>query len=388
VSTPQRYQFLDLYRGLIVLFMLEGHVVRALLQPAFQATPAFELHEIFHGITAPGFLFGAGFTFAIATQRKWDELSAWSAGLLRRLWRMVLLVAIGYLLHIPYFSLRKTIAESTPEQWDTVLAFDVLQCIGVTLFFLRLLFVIVRSETMFLSVVAALLAVIVAGTPLVWEPASTESLPRWLAMAVHGRQGSVFPLFPYAAFIFAGVLVSWEFLRFAERGNEAKFMKLLAFSGVGLVVSGSVWDILPYQLYPSYDFWFTSPAYVLIRLGILVLLLAGLWFFEAHVRHRERHDLWMPRWLITLGVESLFVYIVHLVILYGWVVNADQNLEEWWGLRLTLGESILVFIALTLVLALAARLWHYAKKRHPILMQGVYWWLGLVVVWELVSRPY
>jgi len=157
---------------------------------------------------------------------------------------------------------------------------------------------------------------------------------------------------------------------------------------VGLVVSGSVWDILPYQLYPSYDFWFTSPAYVLIRLGILVLLLAGLWFFEAHVRHRERHDLWMPQWLITLGVESLFVYIVHLVILYGWVVNADQNLEEWWGLRLTLGESILVFIALTLVLALAARLWHYAKKRHPILMQGVYWWLGLVVVWELVSRPY
>jgi len=388
VSTPQRYQFLDLYRGLIVLFMLEGHVVRALLQPAFQATPAFELHEIFHGITAPGFLFGAGFTFAIATQRKWDELSTWSAGLLRRLWRMVLLVAIGYLLHIPYFSLRKTIAESTPEQWDTVLAFDVLQCIGVTLFFLRLLFVIVRSETMFLSVVAALLAVIVAGTPLVWEPASTESLPRWLAMAVHGRQGSVFPLFPYAAFIFAGVLVSWEFLRFAERGNEARFMKLLAFSGVGLVVSGSVWDILPYQLYPSYDFWFTSPAYVLIRLGILVLLLAGLWFFEAHVRHRERHDLWMPQWLITLGVESLFVYIVHLVILYGWVVNADQNLEEWWGLRLTLGESILVFIALTLVLALAARLWHYAKKRHPILMQGVYWWLGLVVVWELVSRPY
>ncbi len=388
MSTPQRYQFLDLYRGLIVLFMLEGHVVRTLLQPAVQATPAFELHEIFHGITAPGFLFGAGFTFAIATQRKWDELSTWSVGLLRRLWRMVLLVAIGYLLHIPYFSLRKTIAESTPEQWDTLLAFNVLQCIGVTLFFLRLLFVIVRSETMFLSVVATLLAVIVAATPLVWEPAFAESLPRWLAMAVHGRQGSVFPLFPYAALIFAGVLVSWEFLRFAERGNEARFMKLLAFSGVGLVAAGYAWDAMPYQLYPSYDFWFTSPAYVLIRLGILVLLLAGLWFFEAHVRHRERHDLWMPQWLITLGVESLFVYIVHLVILYGWVVNADQNLEEWWGVRLTLGKSILVVIALTLVLALAARLWHYAKKRHPILMQGVYWWLGLVVVWEFISRPY
>ena len=368
--------------------MLEGHVVRALLQPAFQATTAFELHEIFHGITAPGFLFGAGFTFAIATQRKWEELRTWSVGLLRRLWRMVVLVAIGYLLHIPYFSLRKTIEESTPEQWDTFLAFNVLQCIGVSLFFLRLLLVLVRSETIFLSLVATLLAVIVAATPLIWGSSIPESLPRWLAMAVDGTQGSVFPLFPYAAFIFAGVLVSWEFLRYAEQGNEARFMKLLASGGVGLVAAGYAWDVLPYQLYPSYDFWFTSPAYFLIRLGILVLLLAGLWFFEARVRHRERHDLWMPQWLITLGVESLFVYIVHLVILYGWVVNADHNLEAWWGLRLTLGESILAFIALTLVLVLAARLWRFAKKQHPILMQGVYWWLGLMVVWEFVSRPY
>lgn len=388
MSIPQRYQFLDLYRGLIILFMLEGHVLRALLQPAFQATKAFELHEIFHGITAPGFLFGAGFTFAIATQRKWDQLITWSKGLFRRLGRMVLLVMVGYLMHIPYFSLRKTVEESTPEQWDAFLAFDVLQCIGVSLLFLRLLFVVVRSETLFLSCVTALLAAIVAATPLVWESAFIRSFPRWLAMAVHGTQGSVFPLFPYAAFILAGVLVSWGFLHFFEQGKEARYMKLLALTGIGLVAAGYVWDILPYRLYPTYDFWFTNPAYFLIRLGILVCLLAALWFFEARVRHREIHDVWMPQWLTTLGVESLFVYIVHMLILYGWVVNADVNMEAWWGLRLNLGESLLVFIGLALVLYPAARLWRYLKKQHPVLMQGVYWWVGLVLVWELLTRPY
>lgn len=388
VSKPQRYQFLDLYRGLFVLFMLEGHVLRALLQPAFQATKVFELHEIFHGITAPGFLFGAGFTFAIATQRKWDQMIGWSWGLLRRIGRMVVLIAIGYLMHIPYFSLRKTIEESTPEQWDAFLAFDVLQCIGVTLLFLRLLFVIVRSETIFLSSVATSLALVVAVTPLIWEPEATEPLPRWLTMALNGRQGSVFPLFPYAGFILAGVLVSWEFLRCAEQGNEARFMKLLVLVGVGFVAVGFAWDIIPFQVYPTYDFWFTSPAYFLIRLGILMLLLAGLWLFEAHVRHREVHDVWMPQWLITLGVESLFVYIVHMVILYGWVINPEFNIERWWALRLNLGESILAFAGLTLVLYPAARLWRYLKKRHPVLMQGVYWWMGLVLVWELATRPY
>lgn len=388
MTKPQRYQFLDLYRGLIVLFMLEGHVLRALLQPAFQATKAFELHEIFHGITAPGFLFGAGFTFAIATQRKWAELITWSRGLLRRIGRMVVLIAVGYLIHIPYFSLRKTIEESTPEQWDAFLAFDVLQCIGVSLLFLRLLFVIVRSETLFLAGVAVSLATTVAATPLVWESQFVESLPRWLAMAVSGSQGSVFPLFPYGAFILAGVLVSWEFLRYAEQGNEARFMRLLALAGVGCIAAGYAWDIIPYQLYPKDDFWFTSPAYFLIRLGILVLVLAGLWFFEARVRHREIHDVWMPQWLITLGVESLFVYIVHMLVLYGWVVNADVNMEAWWGLRLNLGESILVFIGLTVALYLVARLWRYLKKQHPVLMQGVYWWIGLMLAWELVTRPY
>ena len=72
--------FLDLYRGIIVLFMLEGYVVRELLNTESKTTYLFALHEIFYDITAPGFLFGAGFTFAIATQQRWgpsDCIHTW-----------------------------------------------------------------------------------------------------------------------------------------------------------------------------------------------------------------------------------------------------------------------------------------------------------------------
>jgi hypothetical protein len=119
-----------------------------------------------------------------------------------------------------------------------------------------------------------------------------------------------------------------------------------------------------------------------------MLLLAAFWFFEAHVRHREVYDVWMPRWIITLGVESLFVYIVHLLILYGWVLNADYNMEAWWGMRLTLFEALVAFVGLTALLSPAAHLWHYLKKQHPVMLRGVYWWMGLVVLWELLTRPY
>jgi uncharacterized membrane protein len=388
VSKPQRYEFLDLYRGLIVLFMLEGHVFRALMQPALQATKAFELHEIFHGITAPGFLFSSGFTFAIATLRKGDVLIRWSAELWRRLGRLIVLIAVGYLMHIPYFSLRKTLEESTADQWTAFLAFDVLQCIGLSLLCLRLLFVLVRSETLFLASIAVLLAGVVAVTPLVWDKECTARIPLWLAMALNGVHGSTFPLFPYAGFVLAGVLVSWQFLRAAEREGERRFMKHLTLLSIGLIASGYAWDISPLQLYAVDDFWFTSPAYFLIRLGILMLLLAAFWFFEAHVRHREVYDVWMPRWIITLGVESLFVYIVHLLILYGWVLNADYNMEAWWGMRLTLFEALVAFVGLTALLSPAAHLWHYLKKQHPVMLRGVYWWMGLVVLWELLTRPY
>jgi hypothetical protein len=40
--------------------MLEGHVLRELLTPDLKATQFFAFHEVFHGVTAPRFLFGAG----------------------------------------------------------------------------------------------------------------------------------------------------------------------------------------------------------------------------------------------------------------------------------------------------------------------------------------
>jgi uncharacterized membrane protein len=383
-----RYRFLDLYRGIIVLCMLEGHVIRELLGADSKATYIFTLHEIFHGVTAPGFLFGAGFTFAIATQRRWTQSLTCTPGFFRRVWRATLLILVGYALHFPFLSLRKTLGEATSAQWNTFFLFDVLQCIGIGLLLMRLLLITVKREKLFLLFLTFLLFTIVYVTPLFWTAHIQQILPLIISSAVNGFTGSPFPLFPFMGFLLAGTCVSWLFLRAAQDGFEEIFMKWLMCAGALLVLVGFFLDILPVHTYKECLFWNTSPNYFWMRLGILFLMLSGLWFLEDSFASHSDSIAWMPKWLTILGVESFFVYIAHLLILCGWVTNAEFNLRWWWGGKLTVAESILVFTVLTLVMIPGSFLWRYLKKQHSILMAGIFWWMGFCVVWSFLFNPY
>ena len=310
--------------------MLEGHVLRELLSPDIRATQLFAYHEIFHGVTAPGFLFGAGFTFAIATQRKWQQAITFNESFLKRVWRAISLILVGYSLHFPYLSLSKTLEQATSTQWNAFLIFDVLQCIGLGLLTMRLLLFFLKREDIFIGSLLGLLLSIVYLTPLVWMKNTQNSLPLWFLSALNGLAGSPFPIFPYVGFLVAGTLVSWLFLRAAQEGREEFVVKRMILGGITLVLCGYVSDAFPVQTYPDYNFWNTSPNFFWIRLGMLLLMLGGLWYLEDFLARHSNIKIWMPQWLIILGVQSLFVYIAHLLILCGWVTNVELNLR-WWG---------------------------------------------------------
>lgn len=377
--------------------MLEGHVVRALLTREAQNTPLFIFHEMVHGITGPGFLFGAGFAFAIATQRRWEYLVTFSPALLRRIWRLLLIITAGYILHIPFFSLYKTLTESSSTELIAFFSFGVLQCIGLTLLGLRLLLVLLRSEKVFIQVIAALMLAVVYVTPLVWNPDFGSTMPLVVQMSLHGLKDSPYPLFPYAGFVFAGTIVAWQYLRKAQEGSEGKFIKNLALLGIFLVAAGIGIDLLPYSTYPTYEpathlalvksFWFTSPNFFWIRLGVLFLLMSGLWFFESLVQHREDSDIWMPQWLIVLGIESFVVYVTHLFILYGWAIPYP-NLTTLWGFKLQLVESLMVFFVLAVAMVLVSKVWRTVKKQHAVIMNAVYWYVGAMFLYYFITNPY
>ena len=56
-----RELYIDVFRGLMALVMVQGHVFDTLLNPAARAEPWYMFQQVFHGSTAPGFLFASGF---------------------------------------------------------------------------------------------------------------------------------------------------------------------------------------------------------------------------------------------------------------------------------------------------------------------------------------
>jgi hypothetical protein len=388
VDRPHRYAFLDLYRGLIVVFMLEGHLVRQLMGIAWQEGPIFRAHEFVHGLTAPGFLFGAGFTFAIATQRKAHVLSAWSWPFLRRMWRAVLLILIGYALHLPFFSLVKSYNEADHAQWASFLQFDVLQLIGVSLILLRSLYLVTRYDRQFLALITSIGLSVVLLTPSVWNGETVRGGLTWWSTAVSGWYGSPFPVFPNLAFVLAGVVSSWGFLQARQADAERLYMQRLFLAGGAMVAGGWLLDLAPMGFTERVDFWTTAPSFFWMRLGLLLMGMGALWLLENSVVGRPAERMVMPRWLTTLGIESLFVYIVHLLLLYGSVLNPSMNMSVWLGRNMSPLEAGVWVVPFVVVSVLAARWWHRLKKRHGPWMQMAYWWMGLSVAGELVLRAY
>src|SRR6266508_2188962 len=121
----KRELYIDAFRGLMALVMVQGHVCDALLTPAARAEPWYVFQTMFHGSTAPGFLFASG--FVVGLPRAPLSLKA----SLRRARRMLFVLGVAYALHLPYFSLWKTRLEATPRELAALYACDALQVIAV-----------------------------------------------------------------------------------------------------------------------------------------------------------------------------------------------------------------------------------------------------------------
>ncbi len=383
-STPPgagRYLFIDLFRTIIIVLMLEGHVLRQFLPPESQSTFAFFLHEIFHGITAPAFLFGAGLTFVISSHRRWTEFHHWSDELERRVRRILMIFLIGIFLHLPFFSFRKTLLEATPADFLVLFQSDVLTCISAGLLVLHLILFFFRSEDRFHGAVVTLLILIVLLTPIVWDVNFLHFTPILFAQLSNSLHGSPFPLFPFLGYLFAGVAVSRKFIVAVEAGAVPRFMKKLALGGALCVAAGLLSTAIPFSIYQTYNFWYTSPSYFLIRLGLLFVLAPAVWLAGERVGSRIQP-------LLILGKESLFVYVLHLLVLYGSVINPKLNMAVLLPGRLGLAESIGLFVGLAVLMYAAATLWQALKKNHPAAYRYVQAAVGVAVLFLFFIRDY
>ncbi len=140
---------------------------------------------------------------------------------------------------------------------------------------------------------------------------------------------------------------------------------------------------IPFLSAEESQYWGVSPNFFWMRIGILFIVLSILWFIEERLPHAV-----FPMWVTDLGVESFFVYIFHLLILYGWVINADCNIQSLLGSSLSFSLSFFVAVAFLPWMVFGAHVWRWLKKRHSILHRGLLVGMGLTVLYAFLFHPY
>lgn len=358
VPSP-RYIFVDRLRGWAVIIMIETHVVNALLNSTLRRTFPQEVLDFFNGLVAPSFLFCAGFAFAIASIRKWHEYTRFELPARRYARRLLFVLAIGYSLHLPFFALHRLLTLQDRESWISFFQVDILQTISVSLLSLLALAILIRRQRTHVGVTLAAAIIIICASPLM-----NHGRPEWMPITIGGffshDYASRFPLFPWAVFLFTGYLIGWWFMK-TPSGGISRTIHRLFFLAVTMIAGSLLAQELPLNVYRNLSFWADSPQFVLLRIGCVLLLMLFLYRFEPAGREitliRKDRPPGVP---LLFGRESLLVYVVHLLIVYG--QDYPWSLYREFGPTLSYFQCAKIFLIVALAMYLLAWFWHWLKS--------------------------
>ncbi len=382
-----RLIFVDYLRFAAVLVMLQGHTFDALLQPATKILYSYKIFNLFHGLTAPMFLFSAGFAFAVSSIRNIDQYVNYTPKLEKRFLRYFSLLIIGYGLHLPYFSIHKLIHTTSSWEFEQLWNVDTLQCIGLSLIFLQVVLFFLKDERKYLVATSILVIIAIILAPVMWNAPRVSWLHPAVVSYINGEYGSFFPLFPWFGFIGAGSLVGQLFLLATKAKQPERFVLLMMITGAGMILGGLILTKIDFSIYPIHDWYKTNPLYSLIRLGIIMLFCGILWYGEQHSRkHLHESTKKTIRPLQMLGRESLMIYVAHLIVLYGSPFN--HGASYYIGTTLNLWQSAVAFGILFLTLLFLANTWHILKKRYPAHVRFGLFTMALTLGMLFLTRRY
>jgi uncharacterized membrane protein len=336
-----RLEYLDWMRGMACLLMFQAHCYDSWLTPAGKHTKWYEWSQIGGTLPAPLFLFLSGISVALVTRKLNEKGMNRNAIARTTMWRGAEIFAFGLLFRAQEFVLGIPISP-----WTDLLRVDILNILGLSIMAMGLLCwltatpranrrqpatdseatsnakfgvtTVVGWQTVAASLgISALMAL---ATPALWTTHRPVGLPWWLESYINGvhifgvPQTWLFPLFPWAAFAFAGLAVGCVFFwALAEHGEGVVFRYVTA-TGIAAFAFAWLLDALPVHFYRagSYDYWHTSPNFLLARCGVLLITMGSAY---AWCR-------WVPAWhgfrpTSQLGRTSLLVYWAHVEFVYG-----------------------------------------------------------------------
>jgi uncharacterized membrane protein len=345
-----RLEYLDWLRGLAVVVMIEAHTLDSWTAPADRRSLAFGLSMVLGGMGAPLFLFLAGVAVSLAAGSRANRIGEADAArsVRARGWQVL---GLAFLFRLYSWAL------SPGATLRGLLKVDILNVMGPSIVLAAWLWQLgrtTRGRAAWLTAATVGLAMV---TPIVRTTAWLDFLPDALETYLRPGKGlATFALFPWAAFVTAGAVCGVA-IHAAGRDGARRVAVGCVVAGVALVLIGYGLSFRP-SIYPHSYFWTTSPTFLCLRVGLLSLAVAIAW---AWGRRPWPRVAWSP--LEVLGASSLFVYWVHVEMVYGVVATPLKR-------SLTFQQAVLAFALFTglmLLLTLAKRrvvdAWEARRRR-------------------------
>lgn len=301
--------------------MIEAHTLDAWTRASDRATTVFGEAMVLAGFAAPLFLWLAGVSVVLAAE------AAVRRGLSRRAAaesvcrRGLEIFVLAFLFRLQAFVV------SPGAHPVTLFRVDILNIMGPSIVAAGLVWLMSASRPMIVAIYAVLAAAFAMLTPVVRATAALDWLPIWVQWYIKpAGDNTTFTGFPWAGFVFAGAATGVLLVVGRESHAERRTHVRLAFAGILVAAGGYYAASLP-SLYKESSFWTTSPTYFAVRVGVLMAALAAVYFLERLAA--DRRVLLSP--LARLGRQSLFVYWIHVELVYGYATWAMHRRLPFWG---------------------------------------------------------
>lgn len=287
--------------------MIEAHVLDAWTLRSERTTAAFGYLNILGGFAAPLFLWLAGVSLALAAEQarlKHGDRGAAGRSLMRR---GLEIFALAFVFRAQSFIV------SPGNPLVSLLRVDILNIMGPSMIVAALLWWIGGGARTAAALCGAAATAIALSAPVVrgasWLPLLPPAVQWYISPA---GNHSTFTLFPWAGFVFAGAAYG-ALLALPDRQFERRTLARLAMVGVLIAAAGLYTSYRP-TIYAASSFWTTSPTYFGLRVG---MMMAAMALFHALLPVSAAVP--TPFGVLgRLGRDSLFVYWVHVELVYGY----------------------------------------------------------------------
>jgi len=313
-ASTSRLGYLDWLRGLGAVIMLQGHCFDSFTKASLRSGAPYMLSQFVGGMPPAIFLFLTGVTLSFLM----DSSARKGIGPVERV--ITAFKRSGYLFLLAFAFRLQAFVFGFPADWHDLFRVDILNCMGFAIAVMSVMAVFTTVERVRLCAVLGF--AIALASPLV----SQLDFPRlhWMVRSYIVPDYRYFSFFPWAAFLAFGMSAG-SALRAAPKEATERVMQWVALIGGGLILTCQYFANVPYSLYTKSEFWLNSPAQVLTKLGVTLVLLSFAFLWTRYATA----DRWS--WVQQFGTTSLLVYWVHIELVYGrwlWFLKNNLNVQQ------------------------------------------------------------